>query len=200
MKTDCGDAHQAFFTAGAPGEIARDPTENLLARAAQPNWNLTKRPGLRIVTPESGLHRMRSRQTTFSPLLRSVAAGALLVWVAAQVLCFAHCQFGVGHGGSEPPSCHAPAPTPSPHDNGDSSAGITCSTLKSALPGSGSAVLVQPEFPQLYTLAPFALSLDVTATEPTACFFRQAKTLDWVFTPEVSLGPAHRSHAPPFLT
>ena len=148
------------------------------------------------------------RRSTFSPLLRSFAAGALLVWVAAQVFCFAHCNFGVGHGGSEQPSCHASAPSQAHHEDGDSSgpahhdssASAACSTLKSALMGSGSAALVQPDFHLLYALAPLALTLNVTAAEPTAAIFRQAKARDWVFTPEVCLGPAHRSHAPPFLS
>lgn len=150
---------------------------------------------------------MRSRQTTFSPLLRSFAAGALLVWVAAQVFCFAHCNFGVGHGGSEEASCHGSVPTQAHHDDGDSSgpahhdesSSAACSTLKSALVGSGSAALVQPDFHLLYTLAPVALMLDMTAAEPTSPSSRQAKARDWVFTPEVSLGPAFRSLAPPSL-
>jgi hypothetical protein len=149
---------------------------------------------------------MRSRQTTFSPLLRFFAAGALLVWVAAQVLCFAHCNFGVGHGDSEQPSCHASTPSQAHHEDGDSSSPVhhdsypnaACSTLKSALVGSGSGALVHPDFHLLYTLAPVALMLDMTAAEPTSpSSSRQAKNRDWVFTPEVSLGPAHRSHAPP---
>ena len=150
---------------------------------------------------------MRLRQTTFSPLLRSFAAEALLVWVAAQVFCFAHCNFGVGHGSSEQPSCHASAPSQTHHEDGDSSGpahhdasgSAACATLKSALVGSGSAALVQPDFRLLYTLAPVVLTFDMNVTEPTADFFRQAKAHDWVFTPEVCLGPAHRSHAPPYL-
>ena len=148
---------------------------------------------------------MRSCQTTFSPLLRTFAAGALLVWVAAQVLCFAHCNFGVGHGDSEEASCHGSAPTPAHHDDGDSSspthdessASAACSTLKTALLDSGATVLVQPNFHLLYTLTPAALALDATAVEPTASFSRQAWRRDWVFTPEVCLGPAFRSLAPP---
>ena len=150
----------------------------------------------------------RPRQTAFSPLRRSFAAGVLLVWVAAQVLCFAHCNFGVGHGSSEQPSCHASAPSQDPREEGDSSGpahhdtsgSAACSTLKSALVGSGSAALVQPDFHLLYALAPFAPALNVAATEPTAAIFRQPKTRDWVFTPEVCLGPAHQSHAPPVLS
>ena len=148
---------------------------------------------------------MRSRQTNFSPLLRSFAAGALLVWVAAQVLCFAPCNFGVGHGDSEETSCHGSAPTPAHHDDSDSSSpahhesssSTACSTLKSALVGRSATALVQPDFHLLYTLAP--LTLDARAVEPTASCFRQAKARDWVFRPEVCLGPAFRSLAPPFL-
>ena len=149
---------------------------------------------------------MRSRQTSFSPLLRSFAAGALFVWLTAQVLCFAHCNFGVGHGSSEQPSCHASAPSQGHHDDGDSSSpahhessdSAACSTLKSALVGSGATALVQPDFHLLYTLAP--LTLHATVMEPTASFFRQAKVRDRVFTPEVCLGPAFRSLAPPALS
>ena len=81
----------------------------------------------------------------------------------------------------------------------DTSASVVCSTMKSALVGSGATALVQPDLHPLYTLAPFALAMDVMATEPTTVFFRQAAAPDWVFTPEVSRGPAHRSLAPPFF-
>ena len=150
---------------------------------------------------------MRLRQTTISPLFHSFAAGTLLVWIAAQVLCFAHCNFGVGQGSSEQPSCHASAPAPAHHDGCEpsapapkhSSGSAVCSTLKSALVGSGSAALVHFDLHLLYALAPLSLRFNVTAVEPTASFFRQAQPRDWVFTPEVCLGPAHRTHAPPCL-
>jgi hypothetical protein len=48
-------------------------------------------------------------------------------------------------------------------------------------------------------LAPLSLALDATEGQPEAAFFRQSGTHDWVFTPEVCLGPAFRSLAPPFL-
>ncbi len=151
---------------------------------------------------------MRSRQTKLSPLLRSFAAAGLLVWLTAQVLCTAHCSFGVCHGKAENASCHDSAQPQPHHDEGDSptpahddsSTSASCLTLKTALVNGASLALVRPDLPVLYTLAPFALALDVTATEPAASFYRQAQPRDWVFTPEVSLGPAHRSHAPPFLS
>ena len=151
---------------------------------------------------------MRLAKTTFSPLRRSFAAAALVVWVVAQAFCFAHCNFGVSHGDSESASCLGPAPSQAHHEGGgsccptqgDKQGGIVCTSLKSALTGSGSTALVQPDLHLLYELAPFALALDAMATKPAGLCFRQAQPRDWVFTPEVCLGPAHRSHAPPFLS
>jgi len=147
---------------------------------------------------------MRLRETTLNPLFRSVAAATLCVWLAAQVLCMAHCDFGVCHGDQEHPSCHGPEPAQSHHDNGDSpapahddsSTTTTCLTLKSALVSGAGPTVVPSELHVLYTLAP--LVLDVTRAETASLHSRQAKSRDWVFTPEVCLGPALRSHAPPF--
>ena len=150
---------------------------------------------------------MPSRQTKLSPLLRSFAAAALVVWLAAQVLCTAHCNFGVCHGDSEHASCHDGAAPQPHHDDGDSPAPVhddsattaACLALKSALVGGGASTLVQPQLFVLYTLPPLALALEVAVAQLTAPFSRHARPCDWVFTPEVSLGPAHRCHAPPFL-
>ena len=153
---------------------------------------------------------MRSRQTKLSPLLRSLAAVTALAWVAALVLCTIHCSFGGGHCDDKQASCHGSTPAKVHHDDGDSDSSrpthedsattASCLTLKTVLVNSGSLALVQPLFPVLYTLAPFALELDATATQPAAPLTRHAWRDDWVFTPEVSLGPAFRSHAPPSLS
>lgn len=149
---------------------------------------------------------MRSRQTILSPLLRSFAVLALVVFVAAQTQCFIHCNFGGGHGDSAPPSCHGAAPAQACHGQGESSSPpvpsptATCFTLKNLLTSGGALTLVVPDFFVLYLLTPLALALDVTATEPEAAFARQANHRDWVLTPEVSLGPAFRSLAPPFVS
>ena len=148
---------------------------------------------------------MRSRQTTLSPLLRSFAAVALLVWLVAQALCTAHCNFGACHSDVEHASCHGPAHPQSHHDDGDSpspahddsSTTATCLTLKTALGGVGAPTLIQPELAVLYALPPVGLALDATPTQPQASFFRQAQTRAWVSTHEVCLDPAHRSNGPP---
>ena len=151
---------------------------------------------------------MRLRQITLSPLLRSFAAVTLLVWLVAQVLCTAHCNFGACQGHVEHASCHGPAQPQSHHDDGDSpspanddsSTTATCLTLKTALLGGDAPTLIQLELAVLYALPPVVLALEATPTEPQASFFRQAKTRDWVPRHEVSLNPAHRSHAPPSLS
>ena len=148
---------------------------------------------------------MRSRQTTLRPLSRCFAAVTLLLWIGAQVLCQAHCAPGACHDESGETGYHEATTSHSHHGDEqspahqDSSADASCETLKSALSGNASSPLVTPEFSILYTLAPTALALDLTAIEPGAFFSREARTRDWVFTPEVFLGPAFHSLAPPVL-
>ena len=149
---------------------------------------------------------MRSRPKTLSPLFRSLAAAVLMVFAAAQALCFVHCNFGGGHGDKAQPSCHGSPQTTASHDDHDGpapstpAATTTCSTLKTMLAGADAPPLVAPQLHTLYLLAPIALALDATETQPDASFFRQAGTGDWVFTPLVCLGPAFRSLAPPALS
>ncbi len=146
---------------------------------------------------------MRLGQTILSPWLRSLAAFALVVFIAAQTMCFIHCHFGGGHGNSDAqPSCHGPQ-AKAAHDDQDSPAPApttTCSTLKNMLTGSDAPTLSSPQLHTLYLLAPAWLVLDATETQPQAAFFRQARSRDWLLTPEVCLGPALRSLAPPSLS
>ena len=76
----------------------------------------------------------------------------------------------------------------------------SCSTLKNLAASSTTLKHITPEFAVFYVLAPFALAHDAIATKPDTLNFRQTNYGAWVFTPEVSLGPAHRSHAPPLLS
>jgi hypothetical protein len=148
---------------------------------------------------------MRLRQTTLSPLLRSLAALALVVFVVAQAMCFVHCNFGGGHGDTAQPSCHGSPQHATSHDgDGDStpsapSTTAACSTLKTMLAGGDAPALTAFQAHTLYLLSPVVLALDATATQPQAAFGRQAHSREWTFTPEVCLGPAFRSLAPPFV-
>jgi hypothetical protein len=163
---------------------------------------LTNPRGRTIVT--LGNRIMKSRPKHLRPLLRSIAAVTLLFWIGAVTLCSAHCALGVGHGDSDDDSCHGSAvsqphqddhdsPTPAHHD----SSAATCLALKSALSNGNAPAYIYPDFSMLQTLAPLVIALDSTTTEPATLFFRQARPGEWVFTPEVFLGPAFRSLAPP---
>ena len=147
---------------------------------------------------------MGPRQT-MSPLLRSVGAFALVVYAAAQTLCFLHCNFGGGHCDLASASCHEASATQACHDERDSSSPLssktaTCSTLMNSSTSGDAPTFVVPHFSVFYLLTPYALTLEATAPKPEAIFSRQAIHSDWVLTPEVCLGPAFRSLAPPSLS
>ena len=67
------------------------------------------------------------------------------------------------------------------------------------LAGGDAPALTAFQAHTLYLLSPVVLALDATEVQPKASFSRQVRTRDWVFTPEVCLGPAFRSLAPPSL-
>ena len=148
---------------------------------------------------------MPLRQKTLSPLFHWFAAVTVLAWIGVQALCQAHCLFDACHDESDDADQHATTAV-APHEDGhapqsdqqDNCEDACCQTLKSALAGNGGSSLAEPRFLLLYTLAPFALTMDATAIEAVASFSRPTRPRKWVFTPEVSLGPAFRSHAPPF--
>ena len=150
---------------------------------------------------------MSSRRTNLRPLLRWFAVLTLLVWTGAHVVCRAHCLTSECQDELTSSSCneataseshHTDEHAPQPH-HPERSADASCDTLNSALTGHATALLVAPEFPLLYTLAPTALTSDATALEPTASFSRQADRRDRLLMPEVFLGAAFRSLAPPVL-
>src|SRR5881397_1848865 len=112
---------------------------------------------------------MRLRQTTLSPLLRSLAAATLIACLTAQLICTAQCSLCVGDCVTENALCHG-AVAASHHDDGDSptpahddsSNDATCITLKTALVTGGALASVQPDLLLLYTPPPFALALNMT--------------------------------------
>ncbi len=72
-------------------------------------------------------------------------------------------------------------------------------TLKSALVDHAATEVIAPNQPVLYALTPFFDALQSEATEASQVFSRQMQSHDWMPTPEVRLGPALRSLAPPFV-
>jgi hypothetical protein len=148
---------------------------------------------------------MRLRQTTLSPLLRSLAALALVVFVVAQAMCFVHCHFGGGHGDKAQPSCHSSPQHAASHDGDDDSTPsaptrtTACSTLKTMLAGGDAPTLAAFQAHTIYLLPSIVAALDAPETQPQAVFGRQTHWREWTFTPEVCLGPAFRSLAPPLV-
>ncbi len=148
---------------------------------------------------------MRLRQTTLSPLLRSLAALALVVFVVAQTMCFVHCNFGGRHGDKAQPSCHGSPQHAASHDGDDDSAPsipsptAACASLMTMLAGGDAPTLTAFQTHTLYLLPSFVLALDAAEARPQAAFGRHAHLRKWTFTPEVCLGPAFRSLAPPFV-
>lgn len=146
---------------------------------------------------------MHPRQMKLSPLLRWMAVLTLVVWTGAQALCQVRCLASACQDESSGAGCVAEKASDSHHGDEhspghhDESSDASCDTLKTALTGSTASPVVTPDFSLLYTLPPTALALVTTAIEPAASFSRHASSREWVFTPELSLGPAFRSHAPP---
>lgn len=136
-------------------------------------------------------------------LLRFVAAVTILFWVGAVMLCTVQCTQET----CENDSCHSSAvhrsdhdgdehdsPSPGHHDELPSG---TCLTLKSALSVSNAPAYFHPVFSVFYTLAPLAFTFDLQPPDSAALVLRQARLREFVLTPEVCLGPAFRSLAPP---
>jgi len=139
-------------------------------------------------------------------LLRSFAAVTLLVWVAALVFCAELCSSSGSAADSESTHCHAEA-ADAHHGHDDSSSSpshhgpcgsASCLTLKQALIITKAASDFRPPLLLIYNLSAFEVTFDAVEAA-TQHSFRQARPRDWVFTPEVCLGPAFRSLAPPSL-
>ena len=144
---------------------------------------------------------MASRRTTLNPLLRLLAAGTLLCWLGALALCSTECFEGDSdhHAGQkEIASSHSDAhPTPDSenHSGHDDS---VCDSLKTLVPTAHTDLLPKPDFGFCF-LNFAAVPQALTVAECEAPVSRQPPDREFVFTPEVFLGPAFRSLAPPVL-
>ena len=147
---------------------------------------------------------MQMRREALRPWFRATAAVTLLCWIAAASVCAAHCSGLFDHGDAPRASCHGVAVATHGEDanhsdptHHDSSSTTLCLALKTVLPSIDGSIHFHPDFSFVYLLAPLTLAFDTALNEPIHHHFRQAHLRGWVFTPEVSLGPAYRSLAPP---
>ena len=143
------------------------------------------------------------------PWLRFAAAATLGVWLAAVGLCTTSDTLAAGAESHAKPACTDSAPVPdcchksapsSPAKQPCSSDCAPCKVLKTALLGTTDARVIPLLGIALCALVPFAPAFDAGFQPSTASVFRQAQHREWTFTPEVCLGPAFRSLAPPSLT
>jgi hypothetical protein len=144
---------------------------------------------------------MSSRQTKLHPLLRSLAAATLLCWLGALVLCGTECSGGDSdhQAGQKEMALSSPASGSMPDsDNHSGHEDSACNTLKTLVPTTCNLVIFKPDFGFLtlsFVLPPQA----ATIAQAEVAVSRQPRDAELVFTPEVSLGAAFYSLAPPVL-
>lgn len=131
----------------------------------------------------------------------------LILWTTALGLCALHCSLGTKRLFSVQVSCHSVSDeVPACHGGGSDpksdqpkSSGSVCYTLKHLFADGPQPSVIIPEIP-LFDTAVIAQVVSCDAELGSSFGLRQDQRREWVFTPEVSLGPAHRSLAPPFVS
>lgn len=140
---------------------------------------------------------MNNSSAKLNPFLRFAAAGTLLVWLSAVVMCQAHCCGDDGLASAEI-ALHNSTTNSHGGDKNNHHEDSACLALKFALQNGNAIALVRPTFHFVCSLTLVPIASDTPAVEP-AVNFRQHERCDWAFTPEVCLGPALHSLAPPVL-
>jgi len=158
------------------------------------------------------MNRSRKSKTKF--LCRFGTVVALVAWVAASSYCsaeffFSHLGIGAGHHHhhDDDGSHHQHAATTHHEDSdhhdsnpNESHGDSCCKSLKAVSQSATSFQFTKLAFQKLFALTPLFLTQATASALSESGPPRQAKSSEWVFTPEVSLGPAHRSHGPPAIT
>lgn len=145
---------------------------------------------------------MRGPHRQLRPFLRLTAAATLVVWLTALGFCTASDTPAIGRDNPAKDTCsdrcnkeHSSAPAkPACPSNC-----APCDTLKTALLGATALKVMPPTLSVIHASPLVTLAFDAQIVPPTASVFRHARLRERVFTPEVCLGPAFRSHAPPSL-
>ena len=119
--------------------------------------------------------------------LQLMALFCLLVWIASIAVCAADCV-----GGQKQHDCCHKKSSGNPHDK------PLCLHSQTIASAPLSVQTSKPDFGiQPFLISQFQNLSSQLESEPVS--FRQAVRSDFVFTPEVCLGPAFRSLAPPVL-
>jgi hypothetical protein len=147
---------------------------------------------------------MKNSSAKLNPFLRFAAAGTLLIWLSAVAMCQANC-YGDNcccgdddHAGAKIALHNSAANSHDGNKNNhhDDSA---CLTLKSALQHNNAIALGKPDFGLAFNLIFLSTITSVETSQSETFISRQPPDSNRVFTPEVCLGPAFHSLAPPAL-
>ena len=144
---------------------------------------------------------MASRRTTLTPLLRSLAMATLLCWLGALVLCATECSDGDSDhqtGQKEMAASNSDNGSMPDSDNHAGHDDSVCNSLKTLVPTTCNLVLLKPDF-GFCTLSFVSLTPALTDAQVEASVSRQPPNTERLSAPEVYLGAAFRSLAPPVL-
>ncbi|HEY5043485.1 MAG TPA: hypothetical protein VIK53_15950 [Verrucomicrobiae bacterium] len=141
------------------------------------------------------LNMIGLRQHKLSRSLRICAAALVVVWLAAIGLCSTDCMGDDCH--ADTAHIKKAATTNGQSHDSDSHDDSLCVSLHSVCPATPSATFIKPDFGLVLTLDFISSRQIVAVTPPETFISRQPPDRGWVFTPEVCLGAAFRSLAPP---
>jgi len=136
--------------------------------------------------------------------MRLMAVVSLLLWLAASGICSVECAGGFQHCAGAHSCCHCQSFTGTGQPRGSepqhSHDNSICISLHSLYAPAASMSVTRPDAAPVFVLNSISMAdlAQVTAGEVLAS--RQLKSADPLFRPEVSLGAASRSHAPPALS
>ena len=150
----------------------------------------------------SNKFRLMRKHTSISPSMRGIAAVVLVCWSVALAVCWNHCATGACSRpaqADDQPSCHGHVSSEGEDTPASgNSAENACFAKKPFVSQLDVAHADSPSLHLAYVSALLLAQYEFQNTSETVGI-RQATLRDWVFTPEVSLGPAFRSLAPPGL-
>jgi hypothetical protein len=138
-----------------------------------------------------------SRQHKLKPTLRIYAAALLVVWLAAVGVCSTDCLGEDSH--AEAAHMEKAATTSGQSHDSDSHDDSLCVSMHSLCPAQANTILIKPDFGLAFTLDFVSTAQIVDVAAPETFVSRQPPDREFVFTPEVCLGAAFRSLAPPVL-
>jgi hypothetical protein len=141
------------------------------------------------------LNMSASRQHKLKPSLRICAAALLVVWLAAVGFCSTECLGDDCH--ADTANIKKAATTNGQSHDSDSHDDSLCVSMHSLCPAPVNTILIKPAFGLAFTLDFISTAQLVDVASLETFVSRQPPDREFVFTPEVCLGAAFRSLAPP---